>query len=190
MASTDLTHTPPRTPRHPSRIGLTILGIIMLLGGILAFFNPFAASLTVEAVAGGVFFVAGLWNLWMAVTDRNDVVGSRILGGLIGVALVLFSVSLLINPIAGLITLTFAVAILFATLGGLRIIYALRMRPKAGWGWIAASGVMSLALAVLIVLGLPGAALGILGLFLAIDLTMSGIATLAMAWRSGAATQS
>jgi uncharacterized membrane protein HdeD (DUF308 family) len=44
------------------------------------------------------------------------------------------------------------------------------------------AGVLSLVLAALIVLGLPGAALGILGLFLGIDLTMAGAASLVLAW--------
>ena len=104
------------------------------------------------------------------------------IGGLIGLAFVLFAVSLLLNPVAGLITLTLAVAGLFAVLGLLRLIYAFRMRPRHGWGWIAGAGLISLALAVMIVLGLPGAAADVLGLFLGVDLTLSGMATLALAW--------
>ena len=184
MASSEDMNTPSQALGTPSRAGMTILGIIMLLGGALAFFNPFAASLTVEFVAGAVFFAAGLVQIWMAFTDKTDALGGRVLGGIIGLFFMLFALSLLVNPIAGLITLTFVVAILFAMLGGVRLVYAFRMRPKAGWGWVAGSGVMSILLALLIVSGLPGAALGILGLFLAIDLTMSGIATLALAWQT------
>lgn len=184
MASTETSRTPERvSEKMPGRTGLTILGIIMLVGGVLAFFDPFAASLTVTAVAGAAFLLAGLTQLWLAFSDRRDALGGRVIGALIGLAFVLFAISLLMNPIAGLITLTVAVAILFVMLGGLRLAYALRMRPRTGWGWIAASGVMSILLAVLILLGLPSAALGILGLFLAIDLTMSGLATLALAWQ-------
>ncbi|MGK7753479.1 MULTISPECIES: HdeD family acid-resistance protein [unclassified Roseovarius] len=171
-----------RTEREPGRTGLTILGLVMLVGGMLAFFNPFAASLTVTAVAGAAFLLAGLTQLWLAFSDRGDALGGRMLGGLIGLALVLFAVSLLLNPVAGLITLTLAVAVLFAILGLLRLVYAFRMRARHGWGWIAGAGLMSLALAGMIVLGLPGAAADVLGLFLGVDLTLSGIATLALAW--------
>ena len=171
-----------RTEREPGRIGMTILGIVMLVGGMLAFFNPFAASLTVTAVAGAAFLLAGLTQLWLAFSDHGDALGGRVIGGLIGLAFVLFAVSLLLNPVAGLITLTLAVAGLFAVLGLLRLVYAVRMRPRHGWGWIAGAGLMSLALAGMIVLGLPGAAADVLGLFLGVDLTLSGIATLALAW--------
>lgn len=162
--------------------GLLALGLVMLMGGILAFINPFAASLTVEALTGAVFLAAGVMELWWAVTDRKQDTSDRVLMGALGAMLVLLAVSLLLNPLAGLVTLTFAVAILFVIMGALRMAMAWRMRPKRGWGWVMASGVMSLALAALILLALPEAALGLLGIFLGVDLLMAGSVTLALAW--------
>jgi uncharacterized membrane protein HdeD (DUF308 family) len=100
----------------------------------------------------------------------------------LGVVLILLAVSLLINPLAGLVTLTILVAILFALMGMMRVGMAWRARPRKGSGWMMASGIMSLVLALLIVLGLPSIAGSILGLFLALDLTFSGIATMVFAW--------
>jgi uncharacterized membrane protein HdeD (DUF308 family) len=162
--------------------GLAALGVVMLIGGVLAFLNPFAASLAAEAVAGAAFLVAGGVQLWLAVTGRSNTTGDRWLSGALGLALVLFAVSLVLNPLAGLVTLTALVAVFFTVLGALRIGLAWHLRPADGWGWIMVSGVLSLVLAALIVLGLPGAALGILGLFLGIDLTMAGVASLVLAW--------
>ncbi len=164
--------------------GLTVLGLIMLIGGALAFLNPFAASLTVEAVAGAAFFLAGVTQVWMAFSPSREDTGARVLDGILGVLLVLFALSLLFDPLGGLITLTFVVAVFFAAMGMVRVIAAFRARPRQGWGWMMASGVMSVALALVIVLGLPQSALRILGLFLAIDLTMAGISTLYLAWRA------
>ena len=162
---------------------LMALGVLMLAGGIVAFFNPFAASLTVELVAGFAFGVAGAMQLWMAFMAQAPTTGERWLIGGLGVLLLLLAVSLLANPLAGLLTLTIMVAVLFAMMGVLRIFMAFQQRPREGWGWMTASGVMSLLLAVLIGLGLPNAALGILGLFLGIDLTFSGVATIMVAWQ-------
>ena len=39
---------------------LAILGAVMLIGGLMAFLNPFAASLAAEAVAGAAFLIAGV----------------------------------------------------------------------------------------------------------------------------------
>lgn len=161
--------------------GFAVLGGLMLLGGLMAFFNPFAASLTVEIVAGLTFMMAGVLQLWLAFAAREKPAGDRWLSGVLGGALILLSVSLIANPMAGLVTLTMLVAMIFAVTGALRVGFALRERPRGSWGWILASGVVSLALAVLIFVGLPEAAAGLLGIFLAIDLTVAGAMTLALA---------
>lgn len=162
--------------------GTAALGVLMVIGGVLAFLNPFAASLTVEAVAGAGFLVAGLVQLWQAATEGDRPMRDRWLGGGLGALLVLMAVLLMLNPLAGLVTLTIVVAMVFALIGGVRVAIALRERPEGSWGWILAAGLMSLALAALIVLGLPASAAGILGILLAVDLTMAGAMTLALAW--------
>jgi uncharacterized membrane protein HdeD (DUF308 family) len=161
---------------------LMALGALMVLGGVVAFLNPFIASLTVELVAGFAFGLVGAMQLWLAVTARAQAMGDRWLTGALGVLLLLLAVSLLVNPLAGLVTLTIMVAVLFAMMGVMRMVMAWRVRPREGWGWMMASGVLSVALAVLIVLALPDVALGILGLFLGLDLTFSGIATIMVSW--------
>lgn len=158
------------------------LGLVMLIGGLLAFLNPFAASLAAAAVAGAAFLVSGGLQIWHAATDATKATGERWMTGVLGAVFVLFAVSLILNPLAGLITLTFLVAIFFTVIGAIRIALAWNMRPATGWGWIMTSGALSLLLAALIVLGLPEAALGLLGLFLGVDLTAAGVASLALAW--------
>lgn len=163
---------------------LAVLGSVMLFGGFLAFLNPFAASLAAEAIAGAAFLAAGVLLVWQAIVDTTKGARDRGLTGLLGAAFVLFAISLLLNPMAGLITLTFLVAVFFTVIGALRVGLAWHLRPTAGWGWIMTSGVLSLLLAALIVLGMPEAALGLLGIFLGIDLTVAGVVTLALAWHN------
>lgn len=162
---------------------LAALGAVTLIGGLLAFLNPFAASLAAEAVAGAAFLVAGGMQLWQGVTDTTKGTRDRWMTGLLGAVFVLFAISLVLNPLAGLVTLTFLVAIFFTVIGALRVALAWHLRPETGWGWIMTSGVLSLALAALIVLSLPEGALGLLGLFLGIDLTAAGVVSLALAWQ-------
>lgn len=180
-------HDDNNAPRMPTPdLGwkkLAILGAVMLIGGLLAFLNPFAASLAAEAVAGAAFLTAGVLLLWQGFTDTTKNTADRGLTGLLGAAFVLFAVSLVLNPLAGLVTLTFLVAIFFTVIGALRVGLAWHLRPAGGWGWIMTSGVLSLLLAALIVLGLPEAALGLLGIFLGIDLTVAGTVSLALAWQ-------
>lgn len=185
MTSTNNTDAPDLDKLTPDMgwKGLVVLGLVMLIGGVLAFLNPFAASLAAEAVAGAAFLTAGAMQLWFAVRDTSKTTGDRWLSGGLGAVLMLFALSLVLNPLAGLVTLTALVALFFTLIGAFRVALAWHMRPAQGWGWLMAAGAMSLILAALIVLSLPGGALGLLGLFLGIDLTVGGAVTLGLAWR-------
>ncbi len=180
--NTHMTDQPDRLTPDMGWKGLALLGLVMLTGGFLAFLNPFAASLAAEAVAGAAFLIAGAMQLVFAVRDGTGTRGDRWLSGALGTVLILFAVSLVLNPLAGLVTLTALVALFFTVMGALRVALAWHMRPARGWGWLMAGGAMSLVLAALIVLSLPGGALGLLGLFLGIDLTVGGAVTLGLAW--------
>ncbi|MFP4239112.1 HdeD family acid-resistance protein [Rhodosalinus sp.] len=164
---------------------LMVFGVIMLIGGLLALANPFAASITAEILAASAFIAGGVVQIWIALRGTAGAdSGTRWLAGTLGVLFVLLGIVLLANPLAGLLTLTIAVGALFAGMGAARIALAIRWRPQPGWGWMAASGALSLILAALILFTLPGSALGILGLLLGIDLTVSGAVSLALAWRA------
>jgi uncharacterized membrane protein HdeD (DUF308 family) len=49
------------------------------------------------------------------------------------------------------------------------------------WGWMLASGIVDLLIVVVIFAELPGAALWVLGILLGINLTVGGVALVAMA---------
>ena len=181
MTTTDFT----RDMQETDWRWLAAFGAIMLIGGLLALANPFAASITAEILAGAAFVAGGAVQLWIAAAgtagaDR----GTRWLSGGLGAILLLLGIVLIANPLAGLLTLTIAVGALFAGMGAARIALALRWRPAAGWGWMAASGGLSLILAAIILFTLPGSALAILGILLGVDLTVSGAVSLALAWRA------
>ncbi len=180
---TNMTEQLDRLTPDMSWKGLALLGVVMLTGGVLAFLNPFAASLAAEALAGAAFLIAGAMQLGLAIRNRGASTGDRWLSGALGVVLILFAVSLMLDPLAGLVTLTALVALFFTVMGALRVALAWHMRPARGWGWLMAGGALSLVLAALIVLSLPGGALGLLGLFLGIDLAVGGAVTLALAWQ-------
>jgi uncharacterized membrane protein HdeD (DUF308 family) len=49
------------------------------------------------------------------------------------------------------------------------------------WGWMLASGIVDLLIVVVIFAELPGAALWVLGILMGINLTVGGVALVAMA---------
>lgn len=155
-------------------------GILLILGGIVAFLNPFIASLTVEAIAAATFLMAGAMQLWMALAGK-DGTSQRVAAGLLGLLLVLFALALLLNPIAGLISLTLLVGAFFLAMGVMRIWMAFRLRHREGWFWMALAGFVSVLLGVLVFAAVPAGALGILGLFLGVELVASGASACALA---------
>jgi uncharacterized membrane protein HdeD (DUF308 family) len=76
-------------------------------------------------------------------------------------------------------TLTLLLAIALILSGILRIWWSFQLKPEVGWGWVLASGIITLLAGIIFVLGWPVNSLWLLGMVLAIDLTFQGIAAIA-----------
>jgi uncharacterized membrane protein HdeD (DUF308 family) len=159
---------------------MAALGAVMILGGFFAFLNPFIASLTATAIAAATFLVAGIMQVWMAFKG-TDGSGSRAFSILLGVVLVLFAISLWVNPISGILSLTLLVGVFFLAMGAMRIWIALKMPGREGRGWMIAAGLVSAALGVLVIFAVPAGAVGLLGIFLGVELLSSGAGAVALA---------
>jgi uncharacterized membrane protein HdeD (DUF308 family) len=73
--------------------------------------------------------------------------------------------------------------LLAASSGLSRIWLSLHARARHGWGWIAASGMVTILTGLVFLLGWPVDSLWLLGLVLAIDLIFQGCALLGLAAR-------
>jgi uncharacterized membrane protein HdeD (DUF308 family) len=151
-----------------------LAGILALAGGVWTFFNPVAGSLAVTFVTGGVFLALGVVETIAAIQMRGS--QGFLWKLVVALATVLTGVLLLANPLAGMVALTIVVGAAFGAMGVAKIILSLRMRPRAGWGWMLASGLVSLALAIIIFADFPASAATILGILLAVELIQTGIA--------------
>lgn len=162
-----------------SWIWMAVLAVISLIGGVLALANPFAATIAATVMAGWAFMIIGA----LQIAQSFQVQGwpGFLWGLLLGVLGLLVGLSLVFNPLAGMISLTILVAVLFAVTGILKIVYAFSLRPVSGWGWVLLSGIVSLGLAVLIFGDFPWAATNVLGILLAVELLSNGILFLVVA---------
>lgn len=157
------------------------MGTILLLGGIASIANPLAASLAVTVFAGAAFMIGGAVQLWLAAVAQEGSSGGRLAAATLGALMIVLALALWFDPLAGMVTLTLLVAALFLAIGVIRIWLALRMTHRSRWMWMALSGGLSILLAAIIFVALPEAAVTTLGLFLGIELFMSGAAVLALA---------
>ncbi len=152
------------------------IGLLSVIGGILALANPFVASITVAMLAAWFFMFVGAVQLLQAYQMRAQ---PGFWGTLLwGALMVLMAVLFILNPLAGVMSLTLMAGIVFLLIGAAKIAFALNMRPHSGWGWIALSGAGSLALSAVILIGYPQSALAVLGLLFGLELLFNGSAML------------
>lgn len=152
------------------------LGVLMLLVGIVAFGNLLIASVASVLIVGMLMLFAGLAQIIEAFQVRGS--GGFVfwlLGGLIYGFAGFFAFA---NPLlaAGVLTLLLAFSLVVA--GVLRLLTGLRAPRMRGWGWIAASAVLTILIGMIVALGWPTNAVWVLGMFLAVDLTFTGAALL------------
>lgn len=150
-----------------------VVGIISILGGIFALFNPLSASLAAEQLAGFVFLFVGV--LQFIALFRAPSTGGKVLAAIGGVLGILIGFELLQNPLQGILTLTMVIAILFMATGIVRVIVAFGLRGTAAFLPVLISGLISVALAIMIFSGYPQSATLILGILLAVELISNGI---------------
>jgi uncharacterized membrane protein HdeD (DUF308 family) len=153
-----------------------IAGGLAVLGGILALANPLAATLAAEQLAGWFFVVIGLLQFISAF--QREGWGGKILMLILGALYIFVGVSLIGNPLAGTLSLTWLVAFLFLFGGVVKIAMSVLYGLKEFW-LLLLSGVVSIILAFMIFSNFPFSAISALGILLGVELIMNGIALIA-----------
>ena len=67
---------------------------------------------------------------------------------LFGALSLVVGISLVFNPLAGMVSLTLLVAVLLLATGVTKLFYAFSLRPVTGWIWVLLSGLVSVILGV------------------------------------------
>ena len=154
------------------------LAVGMMVLGVLAIIAPLAATFALEQLAGVALAVGGIILVVHAFKWR---ISERFFLSLIlGILYFASGILLLAYPLTGILSLTIALGAFFFVVGVLKIINAFRIRPSSPWGWVLFSGLMSLFLSFLIMVGMPLTALWAVGLIVGIDLLFSGLSMLMM----------
>jgi len=104
-------------------------GIISLLVGILVLLNPFAWAIALVYIVAFWALLAGIIEIIAAIRLRKVIKGEGWYI-LVGVLTLLFGVSLLFSPLAGVVTLAFVFAFYSLINGSLLISLGLRLRRR------------------------------------------------------------
>ena len=158
-----------------------IEGVLLVVLGFLAIAVPMAAGLAVTILFGWLFLISGIVGLYTTFAMRHAPgFWWSLLSGVLGVVVGLW---LLIQPVAGLVSLTYLLIAFFIIEGIATIMFALDHRTAltGRWGWMLASGIVDLILAANILAGLPGTVDWALGLIVGINMIFGGASMIAMA---------
>jgi uncharacterized membrane protein HdeD (DUF308 family) len=161
------------------RRNLMIAGVLEVILGVVAIIVPAVASVATAIFIGWVLVVASGFYAWDAFSVRHR--GRMALRLILAVLTFAAGVYLLVAPLDGVFTLTVMLVIWFAATGTARLVMGLAELGTPGAGWLAASGAMSLILAILIAVQLPSSAAWAIGLLVGINLLFSGTALIALA---------
>lgn len=157
-------------------------GILALVLGTVGFFQPLAYSIGVAIFFGAMLLVSGGAGLVMAW--RIDGWKGKTGAVLMALFSILAGGLMLFNPVLAAESLTLVVSAYLIAMGLTKAWIGFTHREAKGWGLIVLSGLISLALGVVLLLGWPGSGLWALGLFLSIELIFDGWAAIVFAFEA------
>ncbi len=156
-------------------------GGLMVLTGVVAFLFPVFSSVAVVLMLGWLLIISGVFQAISLIGATNV---PHFWLQLVSVALsVVIGILFLRHPGQGLLTLTMLLIVFFMVGGMAKVIFALTIRPFPNWGWVLASGIIGMLLAIYLWSRLPVTAAWLLGILVGIQLISEGAALGYMAWQ-------
>jgi uncharacterized membrane protein HdeD (DUF308 family) len=152
------------------------LSILMILAGCLAIAVPQAAGIAVNLLVAWLLVFSGAAHLVFAWHTRTA--GGVVWELLLGILYIFVGTYLLFRPVAGLASLTLALAIYLFAKGVLELILSFRLRPMPGSGWLLFDGIVTLILGVMIWRTWPSSTEWVIGTLVGISMLFSGISRL------------
>jgi len=152
------------------------LSVLMIVAGILAIASPLAAGIAVNVLVAWLLVFSGGAHLVFGWHTRSA--GGFLWELLVGILYIFIGVYLLMHPVAGLVSLTIALAIYLFLEAILEFVLGFTLRPLPGTGWLIFDGIVTLILAVMIWRTWPTSAPWIIGTLVGISMLFSGISRL------------
>lgn len=159
-----------------------IAGLLAVVAGIVALIFPLGASLTATMLVGWGFLIIGLLQLALAFALPKH--SGKIWVIIWGLLVAFMGISLLWNPLQGMLVLTFAIGILLVASGIMRAVTSLSFRGSRIFAPMLVSGLLSLALGLYILFNYPDAAAVLLGVLLAVELLFNGVGLIIMSMQA------
>jgi uncharacterized membrane protein HdeD (DUF308 family) len=153
-----------------------VLSVLLMVAGLIAMALPMIAGVAITVMVGWLLFFAGILHSIFAWSAGRA--GTVVWQILLGVVYGFIGLYVLVNPVAGLAGLTFAIALYLLIEGVLEFVLSFQLRPAAGSGWLLFDAIVTLILAILIWSSWPLSATWAVGLLVGISMFFSGMTRL------------
>src|SRR3984893_15517954 len=152
------------------------LSVLMIGAGLLAIALPTIAGIAVNIFVAWLLVFSGIVHLvfaWQTHSKRG-----MLWELLLGAVYVFIGGYMLLHPLLGLVSLTFALAAYLFAEGILELVLSFRLRPITGWGWLLFDGILTLILALMIWRVWPWSSEWAIGILVGISMLFSGVSRL------------
>ena len=148
-----------------------LLGVLLVLGGIVAITYPCVSSVGAVMVLGIILIVSGVFTIIGAFWAGKW--SALFLQLLVGILYVMVGMAVRDSPLESTALVTMFMAAFFIVVGAFRTIVSVIERfPQ--WGWALINGVVTLLAGLIIYDSFPLSALWVIGLLVGIELLFNG----------------
>jgi uncharacterized membrane protein HdeD (DUF308 family) len=154
------------------------LGIVYLIGGLIALASVVFATVVTVFVVGVMMLICGVAEVINAFQIKSW--GKFLLWVLLGLLYIVAGLLTFENPLLAAAILTLFLGCFLIASGVMRIVLGFSMQEGMPWIGVVLSGVITFLLGLVIVIHWPVSGLYILGLFLALDLIIAGASWIAL----------
>jgi uncharacterized membrane protein HdeD (DUF308 family) len=161
---------------HRATTWAIVLSALMIAAGVLALISPAVAGVAVTVFFGWLLIFCGILHLAFAWQAGRP--GTVVWEILIGILYGGIGFYLLAQPVAGLESLTMALAIYLVIEGVLEFVLSFLLRPLPGSGWLLFDGIVTLVIAAMIVSAWPISSVWAIGTLVGVSMFLSGITRL------------
>ena len=156
-------------------------GILMVVTGLLALIYPSLASVAIVRLLGWLLIISGiLQGFGLIGAGEVPYFWMQLLSAVLAIVI---GVLLLRHTDAGLLLFSVLFLIYFMIEGMVKTIFAFIIRPFPNWGWVLASGLLGIVIALYLWANLSTVSDWMLGVLLGVFLLVEGTALSSLAWR-------
>jgi uncharacterized membrane protein HdeD (DUF308 family) len=156
-------------------LGILTMGALLSILGILAIASPLIATQALTIALSWSFLLGGSLRVLYAIQTRREKGFWPKL--FLGLLLMVVGILLLSHIIGSILSLTLGLGMAIFIEGVFEVILASQLRPKASWGWVLLSGIITIIAGILLLAQWPSDSPGILGLLPGSSFIMTGIWT-------------